>query len=222
MMSKKKRFDVEDAYALQTPDDSIRLYGEWAPTYDSDFVKASAYILYRNIAGLLLERKSMIDGVVLDVGCGTGMVGEHLRKGGMEDIDGIDISLQMLAEAGNKMTTDGNAVYRNLFAADLTTDLELDDDQYAGLVSAGTFTHGHLGPDSLNELWRIAAPGAICAIGVRSTHFESMRFGEALSVAVRNRLISEPEFVEVNIYSEEADDIEHANDKARVILCQVI
>ena len=103
-MSKKKKFDVDDAYALETPADSIRLYGEWAPTYDSDLIKRIGYVVHLRVAEILLRQRSLIDGAVLDVGCGTGLVGVKLREGGIAVVDGVDISPQMLAEAGKKKT----------------------------------------------------------------------------------------------------------------------
>jgi ubiquinone/menaquinone biosynthesis C-methylase UbiE len=169
----------------------------------------------------LLRQQSLIDGAVLDVGCGTGLVGVSLREGGIGVIDGVDISPQMLAEAGDKKTKNGDPVYRNLFAADLTERLDIPDNQYAGLISAGTFTHKHLGPDSLDELWRVAAPGAHCAIGVRSTHYEQAGFGEKLSVDVANGIITEPDLVEVNMYSAQTDNPKHADDKYLIVGCQV-
>jgi ubiquinone/menaquinone biosynthesis C-methylase UbiE len=220
-VSKKKKFDVDDAYALETPADSIRLYGEWAPTYDSDLIERIGYVVHLRVAEILLRQQSLIDGAVLDVGCGTGLVGVKLREGGIDVIDGVDISPQMLAEAGKKNTENGDPVYRNLFAADLTERLDIPDNQYAGLISAGTFTHKHLGPDSLDELWRVAASGAHCAIGIRSTHYEQAGFGEKLSVDLANGIITEPELVEVNMYSAQTDNPEHANDKYLIVQCQV-
>lgn len=221
-MSKKRPFTVDDAYAISTPEDSVRLYGEWADSYDVEFVERQGYVQYLRVAELLLHQQSLIHGAVLDVGCGTGIVGESLRQGGIDVLDGVDISPQMLVVAGNKKTAEGKPVYRHLIEADLTRGLDLPDDQYAGLISAGTFTHGHLGPDSLDELWRVAAPGARCAIGVRSTHFESMDFGAKLSADVAAGRITRPDFVEVNIYSTEVDSPEHAGDTTLVVVCQVL
>ena len=220
-MNTKKPFTVDDAYALETPADSVRLYGDWAETYDEDFVQSSGYVVYLRVAEQLVKRRALIDGPVLDVGCGTGIVGVCLREGGIEIVDGVDISPPMLAEAGKKKTADGDPVYRNLIAADLTIALGISDNLYAGLISAGTFTHGHLGPDSLDELWRVAAPGAQCAIGVRTTHYESAKFDEKLSVDVADGMITKPDLVEVNMYSADASNAEHANDKAYIVVCQV-
>ena len=221
-MSKKRKLNVDDAYALETPADSVRLYGDWAETYDSEFVEPVGYVVYLRVAELLVKQRSLIDGAVLDVGCGTGIVGVSLQEGGIEVIDGIDISPPMLAEAAKKKTKDDFPVYRRLIVADLTKRLDIPDNQYAGLISAGTFTHGHLGPDSLDELWRVAAPGAQCVIGVRSTHYESMDFGEKLSADVAKGTITNPDLVEVNMYSPQTNNLEHASDTALIVVCQIL
>ena len=221
-MSKKPKFDVDDAYAIETPADSVRLYGELADTYDAGFVEREGYVVYLRVAEIFLRQRSQISGAVLDVGCGTGIVGVELRTGGVEIIDGIDISPPMLAEAGNKRSKDDVPVYRNLIDADLTKTLDLPDNRYAGLVRAGTFTHGHLGPEPLDELWRVAAPGAHCTISVRSTHFESAHFGEKLSNDVDKGTITKPDLIEVNLYSAETHNLEHANDTALIVVCQVV
>ena len=221
-MTKKKKFNVDDAYAIETPADSVRLYGAWADTYDQDFVDPVGYVAYLRVAEILLRQRSSIGGAVLDVGCGTGIVGAALREGGIEVVDGVDISPPMLAEAGRKRTKDGEPVYRNLIEADLTKGLDVPDNQYAGLISAGTFTHGHLGPEPLNELWRVAAPGAVCAIGVRSTHYEGANFGDKLAVDVGNGVITEPELVEIEMYSGQTDNPAHAGDVALIVVCQVV
>ena len=214
-------FDVDDAYAVETPSDCARLYGEWAETYDAEFVEPEGYVVYLRVAEVLLQQRSLINGAVLDAGCGTGLVGVSLRAGGIEVIDGIDIAPQMLAEAGKKKTKEDAPVYRKLIAADLTNRLDIPDNQYAGLVSAGTFTHGHLGSDSLDELWRVAAPGARCAIGVRSTHYESASFGDKLAADVAKGTITKPNLVEINMYSADTKNLEHANDTAIVVVCQI-
>ena len=221
-MSKKKPFTVDDAYSLETPDDSIRLYGDWAATYDSEFVATSGYVVYLRVAEQLLRNRSAIKGPVLDIGCGTGIVGACLREGGIEIVDGVDISAPMLREAGKKKSADGSRVYRNLIEADLTGPLDIPDNRYAALISAGTYTHGHLGPESLNEPWRVGAPGAHCAIGVRTTHFEAADFGGNLASDVADGKITEPELIRVSMYTEGADNPQHANDEAFIVVCRVL
>ena len=221
-MNDRKILSVDDAYALETPEDSVRLYRDWAPTYDSDFVDRMGYLLFRRVAERFAGLEKRGDGAVLDVGCGTGIVGVCLRELGIDIVDGIDISTAMLAEAGRKKTPGGDPVYRNLIEADLTKRVALADNQYAGLVSAGTFTHGHLGPEPLDELWRVAAPGAQCAIGIRSTHYESAGFAARLAADVTRGIITAPELDEVELYSSDTPNREHANDLAFIVVCQVV
>lgn len=81
-MSNKRHIGVDDAYALETPADNIRLYKEWATDYDAGFVAREGYVLHLRVSGQLLERRAHIDRAVLDVGCGTGVAGEALQAGG--------------------------------------------------------------------------------------------------------------------------------------------
>ena len=221
-MSKKRKISVDDAYAVETPADNVRLYADWADTYDSDFVASKGYVYQLRVTEILVRERSLINGAVLDVGCGTGTVGVSLRDGGIEVVDGIDISPQMLAECSKKKTSDETPAYRKLMQADLTKTLNIPDSQYAGLVSAGTFTHGHLGPGVLDELWRLAAPSALCVIGINLRHYESMGFGEKLSADVVNGTITKPELIEVDIYSAQSGNLEHASDKALIVVCQIV
>jgi ubiquinone/menaquinone biosynthesis C-methylase UbiE len=221
-VNKRRQLNVDDAYSLKSPADSVRLYAEWAETYDADFVEMSGYVAYLRVAELLLRQRDLITGPVLDVGCGTGVVGERIRDGGITDVDGVDISPQMLVEARKKVMSDGSRVYRRLISADLTKSIEIPDSQYAGLISAGTFTHGHLGPDSLDELWRVAAAGAVCVIGIRDTHYVSMGFCEKLSDDVAKGTITKPDIVKANMYAPEASSGEHVDDKALIVVCRTL
>ena len=162
---------LEEAYSVESPDDNRALYAVWADTYESDFTVPRRYVYDRNAAQLLCQGFSG-SGPVLDAGCGTGLVGEQLRRLGVTVVDGLDISRQMLAKARSKTAPDGSPVYRQLIEADLTGPIDIASDTYAGLVSAGTFTHGHVGPDGIAELLRAARPGARCVIGVNASIFE--------------------------------------------------
>lgn len=221
-MSKKQKFTVDDAYAVKTTADIVRLYDDWADTYDSDIFEIAGFVGHLRVAERLVRQRTLINGAVLDVGCGTGAVGVSLREAGIDVVDGIDISPRMLARAGEKKTNGGDPIYRRLIAADLTQKLDIPDNQYAGLVSAGTFTHAHLGPDPLDELWRVAAPGARCAIAVRSTHYAAEGFGEKLAVDVGEGRITEPEIMQEKMYSAKTNHPERADDTILIVVCQVL
>ena len=111
---------------------------------------------------------------MLDVGAGTGLLGEALVRHGVSPIDATDISAEMLSVAKRK------GVYRALIVGDLLAGLDLPDASYSGIASSGTFTIGHLGPEPLGELLRLAAPNAIFAMSVNVQHYAEAGFAEAL------------------------------------------
>jgi ubiquinone/menaquinone biosynthesis C-methylase UbiE len=203
---------LEDAYSVNGPDENRRLYARWADSYEDTFVAATRYVYHRRVAEIFCTGLSAPPGAVLDVGCGTGVVGAELRRACVSEIDGIDISAEMLARAAAK-TEAGNVVYRRLIEADLTGPIDLATDRYAGIVSAGAFTHGHLGPESLAELLRVAAPGARCAVGINSAHFEELGFRFYLDRFREAGVIGPHELVDTLIYEgvtgANPDDVGH-------------
>lgn len=146
------------------------MYRDWAATYDTDFAAAMDYFYPKSIAEIYSEFATNEDGPVLDVGAGTGLVAEALKPLGNWQIDALDISQEMLDVAL------GKACYRRAVCANLTKKLPLDDAGYGGLISAGTFTHGHVGPDAIDELMRIARPGALFVLGINSEVYEAEGF----------------------------------------------
>ena len=221
-MNKDKKISLTDAYAIETPDDSIQLYKDWADTYDKDFVAAKGYVGYLNAARYFLEQEDRPEGPVLDVGCGTGVVGIALRDGGIAAVDGIDISQAMLDQARDKKAQDETLAYTNLIQADLTETIAIESNTYAGIVSAGTFTHGHLGPESLDELWRVAAPGAVCSIAINAAHFDSQGFAGKISEDVKRGVVTEPDINIADTYTHKLNDVDDENNQSMIVVCRVV
>ena len=161
--------DLLAAYAVQTPEENRKLYADWAETYDDGFAQQNDYRLPQMVALILAEQ---FDGTgpVLDVGAGTGLVAQSIPDRAGLEIDALDISAQMLAVAARK------GLYRHTIEADLNAPLEIPDATYAAVVSSGTFTHGHVGPEALDALLRIARPGALFVLAVNAAHFEARGF----------------------------------------------
>ena len=221
-MSNDKKITLTDAYSVETPDDSIQLYKAWAATYDDDFIAATGYVGYLNAARFFLEQAERPDGPVLDVGCGTGVVGTALRDGGIAVVDGIDISAAMLDQARNKKAQDGTLAYTRLIQADLTETIAIESNTYAGIVSAGTFTHGHLGPESLDELWRVAAPGAVCSIAINAAHFDSEGFSSKIADDVKRSIVTEPDINIADTYTHRLSDVDDDDNQAMIVVCRVL
>jgi ubiquinone/menaquinone biosynthesis C-methylase UbiE len=199
--------DLEAAYSIGSVAEAKRVYADWATTYDATFAIKMGYTAPQRTAALFLAEGGQTAQPVLDIGAGTGLVAEALP--GVE-IDGIDISPEMLAQAEAK------GLYRNRIVADLTGPLPIADGTYHGFVSAGTFTHGHVGAECLSELLRVAAPGALFCCGTRPAVYDGMGFGSALALASARGQITPPRFHEIGIYDGAAHD--HSNDTALIMV----
>lgn len=216
MSGEDDQLGLDQAYSVETPDDNRRLYAQWADSFEADFIEPKGYVYHLRVVELFVAAGG--SGPVLDVGAGTGVGGVALRAAGCAPVDAVDISPEMLAQAEAKRTADGDSVYRELVVADLTEGMPLGDAAYAGIVSVGTFTHGHLGPEALHELYRVAAPGAHLAIGVNAEHYGERGFAAHFAEAVADGLVTEPTHDDVRIYT--ATTGAHADDLARVVRCR--
>jgi predicted TPR repeat methyltransferase len=165
---------LKNAYTLKTPEDSIRYYKSFSKTYDSTFAKGLDYIYPKRIAEEFYNHYSG-NGDVCDIGCGTGLVGKELRAIYPNlIIDGIDISTHMIEVAKNKN------IYRKFYNIDLTKPIKNVSNNYSALISAGTFTHGHLGPKAIINLLSICKKDALLTIGINALHYRDQSFDLAL------------------------------------------
>ena len=165
---------LERAYSLETDEDTHALYRDWAGTYDTTMLDGLGYVSPALVAGLLADNAPTRDGAVLDVGCGTGLAGAELARRGFTVIDGLDYSAEMLTVARER------GIYRKLIEADLNNPLDLPDAAWDAAICSGTFTHGHVGPGCLHELFRVLKPGALFAFSVNAGVWQEMGFEDAL------------------------------------------
>ncbi|MDX1593420.1 MAG: class I SAM-dependent methyltransferase [Gammaproteobacteria bacterium] len=155
-------------------------YGEWADHFDHDLLDELGYVA----PALASERfsKHVTDETarILDAGCGTGLVGERLEDAGYRHVVGLDFSEAMLDKARDK------EVYEALHRADLTARLEFPDDSFDAVISVGTFTCGHVGPEALDELIRVTRPGGCICFTVREQAWHEEDYRSRLD-ALRER-----------------------------------
>jgi len=196
---------LENAYKLETPDDNKAYYDEFASTYDADFATSLGWNYPQAIASIYRNHAQAYDLPIADIGCGTGLVAEAM---GCEPhtIDGIDISEEMLAKASDKR------LYRQSIWADLMGDLAKIENGYGAVVSAGTFTSGHLGPEPLEPLLGIARTGGLFVIGVNKVFYVAAGFDAVLRKLETKNLISEVTAIEIPMYDKSGHD--HSSDTA--------
>jgi SAM-dependent methyltransferase len=203
---------LKGALGLAGPEACLAYYRDWAANYDSGFAVEMQYLLPAHVAAAFMGTGA--GGPVLDVGAGTGLLAEALRGMGFRaEIDAADFSAEMLDRAAEKH------IYAGLHRVDITRPIDLPR-RYAGIVSSGTFTAGHVGPEALPHLLAVAAPQARFALSINRRVWQANGFDRALDDLARQGRITNLQLIEVEVYGAAAAaiDADHAADRALVAL----
>jgi ubiquinone/menaquinone biosynthesis C-methylase UbiE len=153
-------------YEAKGAEDVAALYDKWAASYDSEMAEAG-YQHPQACVALFARHVMRGAAPVLDAGAGTGLIGQWLQTLGYPDVEALDISGGMLDVARSK----------NLYSAyhqlALGGPLPFADGAYAGVICAGVFTSGHVGPEGLDELVRVCAVNGTVALTVKGTLWDN-------------------------------------------------
>lgn len=164
-------------YDAKRPEEVAALYDGWAESYDADMA-ANGYRHPTICLALIARHVPRGATPLLDAGAGTGLIGEWLSITGYPEVEALDISEGMLRVAAKKK------VYSKLHTLALGGTLPFIDEQFAGIVSAGVFTTGHVGAEALPELIRICRRGGAIVLTVKNTLWEA-GFAERVAELVR-------------------------------------
>ena len=93
--------------------------------------------------------------------------------------------------------------YSSLIEADITKKIPLKNNSIGAVVSAGTFTHGHVGADAFDELLRITKPGGLFVLSINKKVFIKDGFREKF-LSIKNN-ISKPVFNVFNAHGNHKD-----------------
>ena len=141
-----------------------------------------------------MSRVEVAKGLVADIGCGTGLIGLHFAKTDFI-LDGLDISKGMLQIAKKR------GAYRDLIQVDLKDVNSYPKEHYAGIISSGTFTLGHLGPEVLLKTLLLADDYSLCVFGINSKHFHAEGFVKLVEKLESDDIIKDVDLINVPIYS---------------------
>ena len=121
------------------------LFDDYASSFDSSLLEDLGYVSPERIRELLDEMEDQPAGEgrntfsrALDLGCGTGLVGEKIRDL-VDNLVGVDLSEKMLAIADEKNIYD--SVHQAELVAFLTTDAGRDDERYDLMVAGDVLTY---------------------------------------------------------------------------------
>jgi predicted TPR repeat methyltransferase len=171
-------------YDAKRPEEVAAIYDRWAETYDSD-MSANGYRHPTICLALLARHLPRAAAPLLDAGAGTGLIGEWLAILGYPHVEALDISPGMLAKAEQK------GVYAALHNLALGGPLPFADGHFAGIVSTGVFTSGHVGVEGLDELVRICRAGGVIVLTVKDTLWDggfSARLQELETAGLLHRI----------------------------------
>jgi len=142
------------------PQEVAGRYDEWAQSYDDD-LESWSYRAPTVVADTVLTRLPEA-GSVLDVGCGTGLVGRALRARGFAGrIVGLDIS-----EASLEIARQSGA-YDALEPADLQQRLAFDDAGFGAVVCVGVMTYLPEVEAVWREFARVTRPPGVVVVTQR-------------------------------------------------------
>ncbi|WP_417672275.1 class I SAM-dependent DNA methyltransferase [Roseibium sp.] len=144
-------------------------YDDWAKTYDATLAdwEYEAPDRSASLVAPYLPKGARI----LDVGCGTGLVSEALRKHGDFHLDGLDISAESLKLAQARGT------YDKLVCHDLQKlPLPVEDKAYDAAMSVGVLTYIEDCNALFRDLCRCVRSGGIVAFTQRTDRWEDLDF----------------------------------------------
>jgi len=176
---------VDEAYRLENPEQAAEFYRKWARDYDRQMLDLRGYTSPATIAEQLVRHLPQKHAAVLDIGCGTGLTCRLLAEQGYDRLDGIDLSQEMLTVARER------GIYRALLQADVNQPLALQTASYDGVISSGTFTHGHVGPQPLTEIFRVLKPGGVLACTVHQDLWQALGFADRFAALVSDGTATE-------------------------------
>ena len=146
---------LNDVYDGGT-NDSRELYASWASTYDNE-VQKNGYVTPERVANALKDIVTNQSELILDYGCGTGLSGFALQAVGFVNIDGLDVSQEMVTLAKKK------SIYKKLTVFDPSTKIPVQADQYKIITAIGVIGAGAAPLEVFDNLFSLLPPNGLFA-----------------------------------------------------------
>ena len=148
-------------------------YAHWAPYYEKALGRIGDYVAQDNLAAIVADAVVDRDAEILDIACGTGLVGMALASRGFRRIDGVDLARHVGAGESQGL----------LPLADLRRRRQAAPHAARRIWRArlrGAFVDGHLGGAVVANLISAIAPGGLFVADAVSDSWRNLGIGEAL------------------------------------------
>ncbi|MFT5503140.1 MAG: putative TPR repeat methyltransferase [Gammaproteobacteria bacterium] len=164
---KVDQYDDRLSSIYSKSDNKEQQYDEWADSYDKDLVEDLEYVAHREAGKLLIEQLADRSAHILDVACGTGLVGAFLQAQGYQCVDGVDFSSAMLARAKSRQ------VYQSIWQHDFTNPAEVEN-LYDALICVGMFSFTIPKIADMHHVVNCVKPGGYCVITVNGAAWKQL------------------------------------------------
>jgi len=140
-----------------------QFYDQWSDNYDTSLVVVGHYTGHikcvEAFLKLGLDRKVNI----LDLACGTGLLGLELNKKGYDMVDGLDHSIGMLDKSKER------DIYKNYILCDVGDigSIPVNNESYDVVLSSNGFAPGQILPTAFPEIFRVLRPGGYMIFTMR-------------------------------------------------------
>jgi len=155
------------------PENRIKFYDDWCDKYDEDLVVVGNYTGHTKCVEAFLKLELNRNITVLDLACGTGLLGAEIGKHGYELVDGLDSSLGMLGQARKQ------SIYRDYILAMVEElgSIPINDETYDVVMCSNGFAPGQIYPSAITEILRVMRPGGYLLWTMREGYqHKSQRF----------------------------------------------
>lgn len=136
-------------------EDAVKFYSGIAETFDK-IQETLAYVGAKNGVKKCLEVGDVPKTArILDIGAGTGIIGEMLHSMGYDNLDGLDGCEELLVKSKERNC------YRNLFCSFVVPDMELPVEQkaYDVVVMPGVVYPAHILPTAFGQVIKVVKKG---------------------------------------------------------------
>ncbi len=175
-------------YKLKTTEEVMKYYDEWGEKdkYNKDMVEWN-YTGPKETVEVFKKYSENKNILIFDAGCGTGLVGQELKKFGFNNFHGADLSQKLLDTVPKNL-------YQKLIKVDLNKPISILDDFYGAVMCVGTFTFGHVKPQALDEFVRITKKGGLICFTINEGIYKEYGFDNKIDSLKKERKWEELEF----------------------------
>ena len=175
-------------YKLKTTEEVMKYYDEWGEKdkYNKDMVEWN-YTGPKETVEVFKKYSENKNILIFDAGCGTGLVGQELKKFGFNNFHGADLSQKLLDTVPKNL-------YQKLIKVDLNKPISILDDFYGAVMCVGTFTFGHVKPQALDEFVRITKKGGLICFTINEGIYKEYGFDSKIDSLKKKRKWEELEF----------------------------